>query len=72
MSDRWLTLTEAAERVGRTERTLWRWRRQGLVRFWLGRVNEAKLLEADRLARSRMGRPRCGTSVSTNRQEPAS
>lgn len=54
----WLTVAEAAERVDRDVRTIYRWQEAGHLRIMLGRVLEAQLLEADKLARGRRGRPR--------------
>jgi len=56
----WLTIQEAAKRVERTQRTIYRWQADGHLKILLGRVSEAQLLEADRLARKRRGRPRKG------------
>lgn len=60
MSDRPVMLTrqEAAKRIHRTVRTLYRWEREGIVRFIAGRIAEPALLDADKLMRSRIGRPR--------------
>lgn len=54
MSDRWLTVREAAERVGRSFVTIKRWRRQGEITVVVGRVRESQLLEVDRRMRGRM------------------
>lgn len=58
MSSAWLTVEEAAKRVDRDVRTIYRWQEGGHIKILLGRVSEAQLLEADRLARKRRGRPR--------------
>lgn len=60
MSDRWLTVTEAAERVGRTERTIRAWIAHGDVTAILRRVRETELVRTDQLKRKRraQGRPR--------------
>ena len=55
---KWLTVAEAAVRVGRSERTVYRWADGGHVVILLGRVAETQLLEADRAMRRRRGRPR--------------
>lgn len=47
----WLTLADAATRVGRSERTIRRWITTGRLRAYLGRVDEHALLLADRDAR---------------------
>ncbi len=59
-ADRWLTLAEAAERVGRTNRSIRSWVQAGHIKPMLGRVRESELLAAEKLMRSRMhgGRPR--------------
>lgn len=54
----WLELEEAAERVGRSVATLYRWKREKNLRILLGRVKLSELLAADALATSRRGRPR--------------
>lgn len=61
-----LTISEAAKRVGRSERTIYAWiedahlRRYDVVRDgrFVAVVAEGRLLEVDRLMRSRRGRPR--------------
>lgn len=53
----WLTIEDAAERVGKSERTIRNWIDAGLTATF-GRVREDELLECDRLMRSRRGRPR--------------
>lgn len=53
-----LTIKDAAARVGRSVQTIYRWEREGLISIMLGRVLEAELLEVDKLTRSRRGRPR--------------
>jgi len=55
---RWLTVEQAAERVSRSPDTIYRWARQDLIMLVAGRVLERQLLEADRLKRQRVGRPR--------------
>ena len=49
---------DAAKRVGKTERTLYNWEERGFIRFIGGYITEQALLEADRNARGRIGRPR--------------
>lgn len=56
--DRWLSLPEAAVRVGRSQRTIRRWIESRHLTPILGRVRESTLLEADALMRSKIGRPR--------------
>jgi hypothetical protein len=62
-----LTLAEAAERVGRSERSVRRWRQLGMVRFCLGRVREDDLLEADRAARARLSPARAGGGMTAEK-----
>lgn len=54
----WLTVAEAAERVGKSTDTIYRWSREGLFGIWGGLVPEEKLLKADAYKRQRIGRPR--------------
>lgn len=54
----WLTVAEAAERVGKSTDTIYRWSRQGLFGIWGGLILEEKLLKADAFKRQRVGRPR--------------
>lgn len=54
---RFLTVPQAADRVGRSPRTIGRWVVGGL-RVQAGYVREDELLEMDRLMRERRGRPR--------------
>jgi DNA-binding LacI/PurR family transcriptional regulator len=59
MSDRWLTVTDAAKRVGVDPRTVRRYiTRDGLVEI-AGRVSEAAVVKAEQAARQRAkaGRP---------------
>lgn len=53
-----MTRAEAAQRVGRTERTIRNWERSGELTPTLGRFRESDLVEADRRMRARVGRPR--------------
>lgn len=60
--DDWVTVDQAAERVGRSRSTVYRWIGEGTVRtmrpmrtLW---VNVPDLLVAERDATSRIGRPR--------------
>ena len=55
MSGRWLTMREAAERVGRSERTVKRWRQQGEFPTLMGRVRERDLLDAEARVSGRVG-----------------
>ena len=55
----WLTVAEAAKRVGRSERTIYRWAEKHLVKVHTnGMIDERKLLAADEAQRSRRGRPK--------------
>lgn len=56
----WLTLDDAAKRVARSRRTIRAWIHVGHLSEYLGRVRESDLIQAEKLARSRMraGRPR--------------
>lgn len=45
----------AAERVGRSARTIKRWEERGWLKFTLGRVRELDLLDAERQARKQRG-----------------
>ena len=62
MSTRWLTRAEAAERVGRNERTIRRWEAgPGGLRVVAGRCREAEVLAMDKTMRANKGgRPRKG------------
>jgi predicted site-specific integrase-resolvase len=60
VEDRWLTIEEAAERLGVDRRTVRRYiTRDGLVEL-IGRVSERALLKAQKAAKDRQhaGRPR--------------
>lgn len=52
-----LTMEQAAKRVGKTERTIRNWIRAGQITHRAGYIREDDLLEADRVMRSRRGRP---------------
>ena len=54
----WLTPTQAAERVGRSERTILRWVQLRRVPMHLGLIDELTLLEAERAARHARTTPR--------------
>ncbi|WP_166789722.1 helix-turn-helix domain-containing protein [Cryobacterium fucosi] len=54
----WLTLDEAAARVGRSKRTIYRWVQDGSLTIHVDRVIEEKLLKVDLAKRQRVGRPR--------------
>lgn len=56
--NRWLKIADAAKRVGRSERTIRRWIENGDIALHMGRLRESDLIEAEQLARSRVGRPR--------------
>lgn len=51
--DELLTIKAAALRVGRAESTIRRWRREGLIEFYGGRVRGSDLLRAEQRARER-------------------
>jgi len=53
IDERWLTLREAAERVGRTRRTIENWVQAGDVDVYLGHFRERDLLRCERDARNR-------------------
>lgn len=57
MADRWLSLAEAAVRVHRTKRTIYRWIDDGELRAFDGRVRESHVLDVDKAMRTRVGRP---------------
>lgn len=69
MSSGWLTVEEAAKRVGRSPRTIYQWvRDHHLAGYELERdgrpvtgVMEGALLDVDRSMRKRRGRPRKDT-----------
>lgn len=52
----WLTIEEAAQRVGKSPDTIYRWIRQGHLRAFGGKVVEAHVVVA--AAQVRRGRPR--------------
>jgi predicted site-specific integrase-resolvase len=54
MSDRWLSIAEAAERVGKSVRTIKAWRQRGEITVLVGRVRESDVVEADKRMRERM------------------
>lgn len=55
----WLTLTEAAEVAGRTERTIRNWVDAGVLKTPVhGRFTRDAVLAAERTMRRRVGRPR--------------
>lgn len=58
--NRWLTIEQAAERVGKSKDTIYRWAREpGLgLQIFMGLVSEQALLDVDRRKRQRVGRPR--------------
>lgn len=62
--------TDAAKRVGKTERTLYNWEERGLLRFVGGFVTETALLNADRAARARIGRPRTISRTAEKTKDP--
>lgn len=50
----WMTVEEAAKRVNKSERTIWRWQQDGDIRvFEGGLIMESQLLEADKKRRQR-------------------
>jgi transposase len=60
MMTNWLSIEEAAKRVGRSVRTIYRWGEgeNPELRITVNRVREDELLEVDRMMRKRLGRPR--------------
>ncbi|MDY7528465.1 MULTISPECIES: helix-turn-helix domain-containing protein [unclassified Cryobacterium] len=58
-----LTIKAAAERVDRSERTIYRWIDRDLLTIRNGTVAELDLLKADRTQRQRKGRPRIVASA---------
>lgn len=56
------TVKGAAERVGRSERTIRNWLSRGL-RSYAGFITESDLLEFERVMRQRVGRPRKDSGV---------
>lgn len=61
----WLTIEEAAKRLGKSTDTVYRWAREGLITIVGQRVLETQLLAADRTKRQRVGRPRATRSNPT-------
>lgn len=64
--DVWLTLPDAAGRVGRSLRTMRSWVARGELRPILGRVRESDVVRVDRVMRARRaaGRPKGSSSSS--------
>jgi excisionase family DNA binding protein len=58
VTDRWLTVKEAAARVKRSEATIYRWIRDGDLIQPMTRVPEEQLLKVDVEMREKRGRPR--------------
>ncbi|MCC2030632.1 helix-turn-helix transcriptional regulator [Microbacterium allomyrinae] len=58
--DRWLTLSDAAKRVGRTERTLRNWVAADEIKPTLKRFRESDLIVADKRMRAKVGRSEGG------------
>lgn len=54
----WLTLTEAAEAAGRTERTIRNWIEAGEIEPRYGRFIRDEVLAAEQRMRRKVGRPR--------------
>lgn len=54
---RWLTLKDAAARVGKTERTIRNWVSWGELKPQMGRFSERELLAVEKAMRGRRGRP---------------
>lgn len=61
----WLTLTEAAEVAGRTERTIRNWVDANELTPRHGRFKRDEVLAAERRMRRRVGRPRKSTKRET-------
>jgi hypothetical protein len=51
VAQQWLTIAEAAARVGRSEGTIRRWRRDGIISSAFGRVREDELVRAEAAVR---------------------
>lgn len=54
----WLTLAEAADAAGRTERTIRNWVNAGELKPRYGRFMRDEVLAAEQRMRRRVGRPR--------------
>ncbi|MFJ6547440.1 helix-turn-helix domain-containing protein [Microbacterium sp. NPDC091676] len=54
----WLTLQEAADVAGRTDRTVRNWVEAGELSTRLGRFHRDEVLAAERRMRRKVGRPR--------------
>lgn len=54
----WLTLAEAADAAGRTERTIRNWIAAGELEVHHGRFMRDKVLATERRMRRKVGRPR--------------
>jgi predicted site-specific integrase-resolvase len=63
----WLTIPDAAVRVGRSERTVRRWLTEGRLEVHLGRVDEYALFVAERSARQARNTPRGVTLLCATR-----
>lgn len=57
----WLTVAEAAKRIGKAPGTIYKWNRWGALPIIAGRVNEETLVEVDSQMREKIGRPRNAT-----------
>lgn len=68
MTDRWLTLADAARLVGRSVRTVKAWRQQGEITVIVGRVRESDVVAAKARISGRVGgRPAAETSATSAR-----
>lgn len=66
----WLTLAEAADVAGRTERTIRNWVDAGVLKSPVpGRFQRDAVLAAERTMRRKIGRPRKTTNHEIRRQE---
>ena len=54
----WMTVEDAAKRVGKSTDTIYRWARGGHIRILNGLIPEAQLLKTEKMMRQRKGRPR--------------
>ncbi|WP_102191514.1 helix-turn-helix domain-containing protein [Microbacterium aurantiacum] len=62
----WLTLSEAADVAGRTERTIRNWVDAGVLKSPVpGRFQRDAVLAAERTMRGRVGRPRKNKDVAS-------
>lgn len=53
MAEGWLTIEEAAQRVGRSKPTIYRWVSEGLLKVISNRIRESQLVDVEREVRTR-------------------